>query len=106
MTEADTSLTTAALRDAMQTVINATTTLWYGTDEALTPGKVLMCKGNPRFGSPPFVIVHPDDVGLLPEGARHLREYAPTWEDLIAMRPISYEPPDEPISFRVRMRLP
>ena len=86
------NLTMPKLRNAMQTVINATTTIWYGTDDSLERGKVLMCAGTPGLASPPFIVCHPDDVGILPEGARHLREYAPTWKDLSEMRPIAYTP--------------
>ena len=78
-------LNIADLRDAMQSVINATTVLWYGTSAALTPGKALLCAGNPKFGSPPFVVIHPDDVARLPPGARHLREYAPTCANVAEM---------------------
>lgn len=91
------TLDEATLRDAMQAAINASTTLWYGTEETVTPGKVIMCAGNPQLVSPPFVIVHLDDVPHLPAGARHLREYAPTRAELAAAPlsfvPERYEPP-------------
>jgi hypothetical protein len=92
-----------ALRDAMQTVKNIATPLWYGTEETVERGKMLVCKGNEEFGSPPFVICHPDDVGLLPQGARHLREYRPTLADLRKHRPLAYEPRDEPFTLRWRL---
>ena len=69
------------LRDTIQTVINATTAIWYGTSDTLTPGKALMSE----HSTPPFVIVHPDDVDKLPPGARHLRAYRPTRADVIKM---------------------
>lgn len=72
------SLTLDVLREAYQTVINASTLLWYGTDKGMTRGKMLASLES----DPPFVIIHPDDVPLLPEGVRHLREYRPTREDL------------------------
>lgn len=70
------NLTPGALQDAIQTAINATS-LWYGTSDVLTPGKVLVSTKT----SPPFVIVHPDDVERLGPGWRHLREYRPTAAD-------------------------
>ena len=72
----------------MQAVVNTTTPLWYGTSDILERGKMLMCAGNPEIAAPPFAVVHPDDVPLLPAGARHLREYRPTMAELARIRPI------------------
>lgn len=57
------NLTIDKLQDAFRAVRNAAT-LWYGTI------------------TPPFVIVHPDDVSLLGPDARHLREYRPTQAEI------------------------
>lgn len=81
-----------AARDAVQSVINATTTLWYGTDDALTSGKALRYKGDPQFGTPPFVIVHPDDVSKLPPGARHIRDHALTRAEIAALLRVRRSP--------------
>jgi len=72
------SLSLDALREAYQTVINASASIWYGTSDTMERGKVLASLES----DPPFVIIHPDDASLLPDGARHLREYRPTKADL------------------------
>lgn len=73
-------LTTADLRDSIQRFINATS-FWYGTSDSVKPGKALISEAS----TPPFVIVHPDDVDKLPVGAHHLREYRPTQADIVKM---------------------
>lgn len=74
------NLTLDKLRDAMRTVTNATT-VWYGTSDTLTRGKGLVSTAT----TPPFVVVHPDDVSLLGPQARHVREYRPTQGDIVKM---------------------
>ncbi len=92
--------------DALQTVINATTSIWYGTSDTIERGRVIASLQS----TPPFVIVHPDDVVSLPTGARHLRDYRPTqaemaleaekWLNGQLNEPIAYQEPTP--KFRIR----
>lgn len=70
--------------EALQAAIDrARGVLYYGTSDAITPGKVLIQEG--RSGMPQAIYCHPDDLeGLhrqIPQRLVHIREWQPTTED-------------------------